>query len=55
MVRKLFKYTASDRVFLKSNLISGSLVKGARQPILSSFGVNKPPGYEIFEIPIVTQ
>ena len=36
------------KIHLKSDCIDGSVLNGVRQPILHSFTLDKPPGYNVF-------
>ena len=40
-----------DKVHLKADCIQGSIVNGAREPILYSFALSSPPGRKIFKEP----
>ena len=44
---KPINITEIDKICLKSHCIQGSKVNGAREPILYSFALDKPPGYRI--------
>ena len=43
--------TAIDKVHLKSDRVNGSTLDIVRQPVLYSFALDKPPGYEINKEP----
>ena len=43
--------TGVDKVHLKCDCINGSIVNGAREPILYSFALSSPPGYKIYKQP----
>ena len=45
---KIFNFGTRDEIHLKWNVIDGSIVNGLRQPILFSFVLDKPEGYEVF-------
>ena len=45
--------TRIDKVLLKCNVVDGSLVNGVREPILSSFALDQPPGHKIYKEPKV--
>ena len=38
---------------LKTDCIQGSFLKGSREPILDTFGLNSPPGHRIHKEPVV--
>ena len=46
---KPFSITGIDKVLLKCDCFQGGIVCGTREPILYSFALNSPPGYEVFE------
>ena len=43
--------TGIDKVNLKSDVISGSIVNGVREPILDYFGLSSAPGHENYKEP----
>ena len=45
--------TRIDKAHLKCDCIQGSVVNGAREPILYSFALGKPPGHGIYNQPRV--
>ena len=45
---KFLNLTAIDKIHLKSDVIDGSVVEGLRQPVLYSFVLDDPSGYEVF-------
>ena len=40
-----------NKILLKCDCIDGSVLNGIRQPILYSFVLDKPSGYEVFSQP----
>ena len=42
------RFKCSKNIYLKTNVIDGSVVNGIREPILFSFVINKPSGYKVF-------
>ena len=42
------KLNTKNKIHLKCDCIDGSIQDGVRQPILFSFGLDKPSGYKIF-------
>ena len=40
-----------DKIHLKCDYIRGSIVNGAREPILYSFAFSSPPGHKIYKEP----
>ena len=45
--------TGIDKVHLKCDCIDGSIMNGAREPILYSFSLDQPPGHKIYKEPKV--
>ena len=41
--------TGIDKIHLKCDCIQGSIVNGAREPILFSFALSSPPGHKIYK------
>ena len=41
------KLFTKDKIHLKCEVIDGSVVIGSRQPLLFSFVLDKPSGYEV--------
>ena len=52
--RKTTDLSTVDNNPLKADCIDGSVVNGVKKPILYSFVLNKPPGYQIFCSPETT-
>ena len=50
---KPINITGIDKVYLKCNVVDGSIVNGVREPILYSFGLHQPPGHKIYKEPKV--
>ena len=50
---KPINITQIDKVHLKCDCINGSIVNGAREPILYSFALSSPPGHKIYKEPRV--
>ena len=48
---KCILFTRIDEVQMKCNWINGSLVRGAREPIVYGFASDKPPGHKIGTAP----
>ena len=46
---KPINFTGNDKIHLKCNCIDGSIVNGAREPILYSFVLSSPPGHKIYK------
>ena len=44
---KPINITGIDKIHLKCDCINGCVVNGIREPILYSFGLDKPPGQKI--------
>ena len=42
--------TGIDKVQLKCDCVNGSIMDGAREPILYSFALNSPPGLKVYKI-----
>ena len=53
--QKNVNLSSTNKIHLKSDVIDGSVVNGSRQPILHSFVIDKPAGYEIFSQPETIQ
>ena len=49
--QKFVNLSSTNKIYLKSDVIDGSLVNGSRQPILYSFVLDKKPGYKVFSEP----
>ena len=45
---KILNLNTIKKIHLKCDIIDGSVVSGLRQPILLSFVLNKPSGFEVF-------
>ena len=45
--------TGIDKIHLKCDCIQGSIVNGARETVLYSFGLSSPPGHKIYKEPRV--
>ena len=45
---KILDLSTINKIYIKTNVIDGSIVNGSRQPILISFVLDKPPGYKVF-------
>ena len=43
--------TRIDKVYLKCNVVDGSIVNGVRETIFYSFALNQPPGHKIYKEP----
>ena len=43
--------TGVDKIHLKCDCYDGSIVNGAREPILYSFALSLPPGHKLFKEP----
>ena len=50
---KPINITGIDKIHLKCDCINGSIVNGAREPILYSFALSSPPGRKIYKEPRV--
>ena len=46
--QKIVNLSSTNKVHLKRDVIDGIIVGGLRQPILSSFVLDKPSGYKLF-------
>ena len=46
--KNILSLTTIDKIHLKCDAIDGSIQDGVRQPILFSFVLDKPSGYEVF-------
>ena len=46
---KPINITSIDKIHLKCGCIEGSVLNGARQPILSSFSLSSPPFHKVFK------
>ena len=44
----ILKLNTKNKIHLECDIIDGSIQDGARQPILFSFVLDKPPGYKVF-------
>ena len=44
---KILNLSTIDEIHLRCNVIDGSVVNGIREPILYSFVLNKPAGYNL--------
>ena len=44
---KFLNSNTIDKINLKYDIIDDSVLSGLRQPILYSFGLDKPPGYKL--------
>ena len=51
--KKPITITGFDKVHLKGNCISGSIVNGVREPILYCFALSSPPGQKLCKEPII--
>ena len=49
--QKIVNLGSTKKIHLKCDIINGSIVDGARQPILYSFVLDKPAGYKVFSEP----
>ena len=49
--QKIVNLGSTNKIYLKCDVIDGSLVNGSRQPILYSFVLDKLPGYKLFSEP----
>ena len=49
--QKIVNLSSTNKLHLKCDAINGSVVDGVRQPILYSFVLDKPAGYEVFSEP----
>ena len=49
--QKIVNLGSTNKIHLKCDAIDGSVVNGARQPILYSFVLDKPSGYKVFSEP----
>ena len=43
--------TPIDEFHLKCNCTNGSIVNGAREPLLCSFSLSSPPGHQLYKKP----
>ena len=50
---KIINITRTDKIQLKCDCRQGSLVNGAREPIVYSFALSSPPGHKIYKEPRV--
>ena len=48
---KKLNLNTKNKIHLQTDVIDGSIVNGSRQPVLYSFVMDKPAGYEIFSEP----
>ena len=46
--QKFVNLSTTDKLQLEADVVDGSVVNGIREPILFSFVLEKPPGYEVF-------
>ena len=46
--QKILNLSSTNKIHLNCDCIDGSVVKGIREPILFSFVLDKPSGYEVF-------
>ena len=46
--QKIESLSSTNKIHLKCDFIDGSVVNGTRQPIVSSFVLDKPSGYKVF-------
>ena len=49
--QKIVNLGSTNKIFLKCDVIDGSVLDGVRQPILYSFVLDKLPGYKVFSEP----
>ena len=49
--QKIVNLSSTNKIHLKCDVIDGSVVDGARQPIIYSFVLDKLPGYTVFSEP----
>ena len=49
--QKFVNLSITNKIHLKCDVIDGSVVNGLRQPILSSFVMDKPSGFKVFHSP----
>ena len=49
--QKIVNLSNTNKIYLKCNVINGSVVNGLRRPILFSFVLDKKPGYKVFSEP----
>ena len=47
---KPINITGIDKVHMKCDCISGSIVNAVREPFLFSFGLTSPPGYKTYKV-----
>ena len=52
--QKIVNLSSTNKVHLKRDVIDGIIVGGLRQPILFSFVLDKPSGYNLFREPKTT-
>ena len=50
-INYIINLSAIKKIHLKRDIINSSVVNGLRQPILSSFILDKPSGYKVFSEP----
>ena len=48
---KPINITGIDKLHLKCDCVKGSIVNGAREPILYSFALSSPPGHKLYKEP----
>ena len=46
--QKIVNLTSTKKIYLKCDVIDGSILDGFRHPILYSFVLDKPSGYKVF-------
>ena len=49
--QKVVNLGSTNKIYLKTDVIDGSIVNGIKQPILFSFVLDKLPGYQVFREP----